>query len=116
MTEASDYGRESTLNVESHAAFLSEIPYAGLPQFYALRKVLVCPPASEGVPTVILEAMARGRAVVASDLEPFREALSEGIGITVPTFDYEALARAIISLLRGGSLREEMGQLAKEHV
>ena len=50
MAGASDYEGESTLNVESHAVFLSEIPYAGLPQFYSFHKVLVCPPASKGVP------------------------------------------------------------------
>lgn len=42
---------ESTLNVGSPAVFLSEIPYAGLPQFCSLRKVLVCPSAFEGIPT-----------------------------------------------------------------
>ena len=44
-----------------------------------------------------------------------QEMLDEGRGITVPPFDCEALADAIISLLKNESLRREMGQRAKEH-
>ncbi|MBA7502781.1 Glycogen synthase [subsurface metagenome] len=102
--------------VGNHISFLGEISYVELPEFYSLCKVFVCPSASEGMPTVILEAMAKGKPVVASDIEPFREALPEGVGITVPTFDHEALAKVIINLLKNEQLRKEMGQRAKEHV
>jgi len=110
------YQTISEAGVARNAVFLDEIPYADLPQLYSLCKVFVAPSESEAFGVVVLEAMASGKATVASDIETFQEMLGGGRGITVPAFDYEALADAIISLLQDDPLREEMGQRAKEHV
>lgn len=106
----------SEAGTKRNALFFGEVPYADLPQLYSLCKVFAVPSESEGFPLVVLEAMASSKAVVASDFEGFQEMLGEGRGITVPAFDYEALANAIISLLRDDSLRDKMGKRAKEHV
>jgi len=68
------------------------------------------------MPTVTLEAMAQGKTVVTSDIQPFLELSREGIGITVPSFNHVALANAITNMLINKSLREERGQKAREYV
>ncbi len=102
--------------VERNAVFLGEIPYADLPQLYSLSKIFAITSESEAFGIVVLEAMASGKAIVASDIETFQETVGEGRGITVPIFDHEALADAILNLLRNEPLRQEIGQQAKEYV
>jgi glycosyltransferase involved in cell wall biosynthesis len=55
----------------------------------------------EGRPGVIMEALAAGLPIVASDVEPVREVLEDGRwGFLVPRSDAEALATAIETLVR----------------
>ena len=58
--------------------------------------VVVVPSRWEGMPFVLLEAMATGRCVVATDIAPIREVL-EGVGDLVPLDDRVALARSIVN-------------------
>jgi len=54
----------------------------------------------EGMPNVVMEAMAMGKPVVATDVNGARELIDDGItGIIVPSHDPEALSRAIASLI-----------------
>ena len=60
----------------------------------------------EGMPKVILEAMACGRAVITTDTVGCREAVQHGVsGLLVPPKDAAALADAIVALLRDETLR-----------
>jgi len=73
--------------------------------------VLVLSSLYEGLPIVILEAMASGRPVVATDVCGIREIVKDGEnGYFVPPGDPEALADKIISLLKNKGLRERMGK------
>lgn len=53
----------------------------------------------EGMPIVVLESMAAGRPVVASDVDGVREALAGGGGLLVPPGDAVATAEALRALL-----------------
>jgi glycosyltransferase involved in cell wall biosynthesis len=56
----------------------------------------------EGLPMVLLEAMAAGVPAVAADVEGVAEALRHGQdGVLVPPGDHQALARAIIDVIEG---------------
>jgi glycosyltransferase involved in cell wall biosynthesis len=58
---------------------------------------------SEGRPGVILEALAAGLPIIASDVEPLREVLENGRwGTLVPPGDPEALAAALTAASRSG--------------
>lgn len=57
--------------------------------------VLVCPSYAEGMPTVILEAMARGLSVIASDVGAVNELVNERTGWLVKAGDAQILRRAI---------------------
>ena len=60
--------------------------------------VLVCPSYSEGMPTVILEAMARGLAIIATDVGATRELVDDVNGHLIPTLTIEALQSALLAM------------------
>ncbi len=71
----------------------------------------------EGMPNVILEAMACRKPVVATDVGGSRELVDNGVtGILVPAGDEEGLARAIVKLILDDDLRRHLGESARERV
>jgi glycosyltransferase involved in cell wall biosynthesis len=72
--------------------------------------VMILPSRSEGVPLVVLEALASARPVVASKVGAIPEVLDSSCGILIEHFDSAAeFAQAIHSLLDQPELRERMG-------
>ena len=73
--------------------------------------LLTSVPRSEGVPTTVLEAMACGLPVVATNVGAVREVVEDGVtGYVVAPLDPEAIAEATLRLLRDPGLRERMGR------
>jgi glycosyltransferase involved in cell wall biosynthesis len=74
-------------------------------------------PRSEGVPTVILEAMSCAIPVVATDVGALAEIVEEGeTGFVVPPLEPGALAAALGRVLRDGELRGRLGATGRERV
>ena len=72
---------------------------------------------SEGFSNVILEYMAAGIPVIATDVGGNRELIeNEYTGVLVPQGDYKAIARGICKLLSDKSRRGRMGQEARRVV
>ena len=90
--------------------FLGRVDQADLPGCFAAADLYVSPAlGGESFGIVLLEAMAAGRPVVASDLPGYRTLLREGIqGRLTPPGDVAALAEAIGALLDNPSLRDAM--------
>jgi phosphatidylinositol alpha-mannosyltransferase len=64
---------------------------------------------------VLIEALAAGTAVVASDLPAFRRVLHDGLaGVLVPRDDPSALANATAALLRDDDRRHELSERGKQ--
>ncbi len=78
---------------------------------YNLGDVVVFNGITEGFPFAVIEAMACGKAIVATAVGGVAEAL-EGCGILVKSRDPETLAEGIVRLLTDGRLRDELGQAA----
>lgn len=74
--------------------------------------VMVSEPA--GCPNASLEAMAAGRAVVATDVGGARDQIDESVGRLVPARDPAAFAAAITELVRDRTRRERLGRAAHE--
>ena len=70
---------------------------------------------SEGLPLSVLEAMAAGLPVVASDVGGVPELVGDA-GVLVPPHDEEALANAIAGLLADPERRRALGAAARERV
>jgi glycosyltransferase involved in cell wall biosynthesis len=72
-------------------------------------------PNSEGMPTAILEAMALGIPVVATDVGSVRELVEDGVtGVVVPAREPTAIAAATATLLDDSERRERIGAAARE--
>ncbi len=85
----------------------------------ALRamEVLVLASRFEGLPMTLLEGMASGRAVVATAVGEVPTVLDEGrTGHLVPSEDAEAMAGAVVGLLRDETGRRAMGAAARAEV
>ncbi len=77
---------------------------------------VVCLPSyREGVPRVLVEAAACGRAIVTTDVPGCREIVRHGEnGLLVPVRNGEALASAIAALLQDPAMRASMGRRGRE--
>lgn len=79
--------------------------------------VLVHPSLTEGMPRVVLEAMALGKPVIASRVGCSREVIRHGLnGLLVEPGDVEELAAALDRLLEDESLRSSLGKAAAETI
>ncbi len=71
----------------------------------------------DGIPTTLLEAMATGVAVVATDAGSMSEVITDGKdGVIVPQRSPDALARAIIDLLENPDRRANLGARATQTI
>lgn len=71
----------------------------------------------EGLPKVLLEAMACGRPCVTTDAPGCREAIHhDDNGLLVPTKDAVALAAALRHLIENPEIRERMGRRGRQRV
>jgi glycosyltransferase involved in cell wall biosynthesis len=77
--------------------------------------VFCLPSHREGMPRSIIEAMASGRPVVATDIRGCREEVQNGeTGLLVPARDPQALAGALTRLLSNPSMARQMGLKGRE--
>lgn len=88
-----------------------------IPQVLAASDVLVLPSFREGTPRVIIEAMASGLPVIATNIAGIPEQVIDGEnGYMIPTGDAAVLSDRIEMLLSNKELRERMGAHGLEHV
>ena len=76
--------------------------------------MVVLPSYREGLPKVLIEAAACGRAVVTTDVAGCRDAITPGItGLLVPVKDSIELADAIQTLIENPKQRIAMGKAGR---
>jgi glycosyltransferase involved in cell wall biosynthesis len=86
-----------------------------VPRLLRAADVFVLPTYREGLPRSVIEAMAAGLPVIASDIPACRELVRAGeTGLLVPPRDASALQGAISSLLNDAARRTRMGALGRE--
>ena len=84
----------------------------GLAAAYREAGVVCFPSLAEGAPMAVLEAMASGCAIVASEVGGLAEMVG-GTAVLVPPGDVVALRAAIAGLLQDAALRAELGECAR---
>ena len=88
-----------------------------MPTVLGASTLVVLPSYREGLPKVLLEAAACGKALIATDVPGCREVVQhQKTGLLVPVRDPVALADAIASLLTNHELRAAMGASGREFV
>lgn len=86
-------------------------------QLYAECHALVLPTRFEGMPTVVLEAMARARPVLVSDVGATGELVDASNGYLLPPGDAEELHKAVLYLLgKSPEVRAGMGHRSIKRV
>lgn len=86
-----------------------------IPQLLAMYDIFVLPSVLEGLPRVVIEAMAMEKPIVATDINGVREQLiHDRTGLIVPPRDPEALAEAIIHLINDKKKANNLGRKARK--
>lgn len=110
---AGDFSRyERIMAPFPDVVFRANVPYADLPRYHRSSTVFCCPnTGNESQGYVLLEALASGDAVVASNIEGFAGVMThEKEGLLVRPKDPDAIAQAIIRLIRNPRERAEFGE------
>jgi glycosyltransferase involved in cell wall biosynthesis/peptidoglycan/xylan/chitin deacetylase (PgdA/CDA1 family) len=103
------------LGIADHVRFLGHRD--DVPALLAEADVFVLPSRSEAFPNSIMEAMAAGVAVVASDVGGIPELVRDGqTGTLVPAGDVEALSSALLNLLGNPRKIEEFGRAGRQTI
>ena len=85
-----------------------------MPEVLTAAHLVVLPSYREGLPKVLLEAAACGRAVVTTDVPGCRDAIDPGVtGVLVPVRNAEALADAIEGLINAPVRCQAMGNAGR---
>ena len=83
-------------------------------QALARAQIFLLPSTSEGLPVALLEAMAHGRAIVASRAGGIPEVMTDGVdGVLVPPGDAARLAAAVRALVADPERRAALGDAAR---
>jgi glycosyltransferase involved in cell wall biosynthesis len=101
--------------IEKYVVFHGLAEQSMLPSYYKSADICVFPSRHEGFGIVILEAMASGIPVIASDIPSFREIISNGSdGRLFKPEDADALSKEVIALYQNPHLRKELSRNAFE--
>lgn len=108
-------GLAEELKVSDLIRYAGTIPYDQLEKAYQSADVFVLTSLSEGMPSVILEAMGCGLPVVASNVGGNNEIVKEGEnGYLIEGEDIETLAQKLAALINDEDLRTRLGQRSRE--
>lgn len=95
--------------LEDNVIILEGSPNSEIPKFMSAADVFVLPSISEGLGLVILEALATGVPIVASNVGGIRNILINAHnGLLVQPRDVEGLANAVLTLLNDEGLRKRI--------
>ena len=110
--------------LENYSNFLGiskKIIFTGIrkdiPEILKISDIFILSSDYEGLPITILEAMASSKPIVATNVSGNPEAVVHNkTGILVPPKNSEALAKAVIKLLKNKKLRKQMGKQGRRRV
>ncbi|MEM2261510.1 MAG: glycosyltransferase family 4 protein [Ignisphaera sp.] len=101
--------------LKRNVIFKGVVAHDKLPALINTASLCVLPSLKEGMPYILLEAMACGRAVIGSDIAGINDVISHRVnGILVPPKNTKALVEAIIQLLEDRDLRRKLGENARK--
>lgn len=109
--------RITALGLEEHVRLEGGIDQDRIREFYQDADCFVLASFAEGIPVVLMEAMAMGVPCVATRITGIPELISDGVdGLLVPAADSRALAEAIEQLIDNDLLRRRLSANARATV
>ncbi|MDA1169397.1 MAG: glycosyltransferase family 4 protein [bacterium] len=104
------------LGVSQFVSYIGMVPYDQLEKSYQYADIFVLTSLSEGMPSVILEAMAAGLPIIASNVGGNNEIVHEGEnGFLIMGDDIDLLADKMALLINDSALRKSMGIKSREY-
>jgi len=102
--------------INRRVVFAGKVPYEEVHKYFELGSVFVLPsPVREGMSNSLLQAMAAGLPVIATDIGGMNEVIINGEnGLLVPPNDSKTLANTILTILKDKNLRHSLHVNAKE--
>lgn len=111
-----DYGNPTSISEKDLGEWIAEgvVSYLGykddIASVFKSSNIIVLPSYREGLPKVLMEAAACGRAVITTDVPGCRDAIEPGVtGLLVPVRSASALADTIQILIEDTERRQKMG-------
>ena len=105
------------LGVAERVSFAGAVGQDDMAAYYAQADVFCLPSFAEGLPVVLMEAMATGRPVVATRIMGVPELVEEGVsGFLVAPGNVDQLAGALGRLAASPALRESFGRAGRRKV
>ena len=106
------YERRVARNGIKDVTFVGFASYDDLPRYYKTADIVCCPATGwESFGIVLIEAMAVGTPVVASDISGYASVLThEDEGLLVPPKSVSKLTEALLTLANDRAMRQRMGQ------
>jgi glycosyltransferase involved in cell wall biosynthesis len=113
--------REELYQTAVEKGFLSSVIFLGnrsdTTSLFAAADLFVLPSLFEGLPLAVLEAMAAGCPVIATDVGGVKEVINDGTnGLVVPPADPAALSEALLRLLKNKKEGKRFAKAAMERV
>jgi glycosyltransferase involved in cell wall biosynthesis len=110
------------LSLCENVIFLGNIPHSKAILYIAKADIIVIPSISidgfeEGASIFLLEAMALGKPIIASNIGGLKENIENNVnGILVPDRDTDAISKYVIKLYNNKNLSHKLGINAKEYI
>jgi nucleoside-diphosphate-sugar epimerase/glycosyltransferase involved in cell wall biosynthesis len=105
------------LGISSRVVFAGAMPHDALPKEIASAAIAVGPSIREGQGIAFVEMQAAGTAVVGTNVGGIPEIIEDGVtGLLVPPENPQALAQAILKLLRDPIYAKHLAEQAKKQV
>ncbi|MFN7900564.1 MAG: glycosyltransferase family 4 protein [Synechococcaceae cyanobacterium] len=103
------------LSIQDSIIFTPAVSRLDLGSYYLRSTLVVVPSRSETQSTVLMESMAAGKPVVASDTGGNPMMVVENVtGLLFPSGDVEALSQALTKLLVNNTMTQAMGKAARQ--
>jgi len=110
-----------SLNVEQYVILPGSLAHNIIPKFYSASDVIVVPSVRDewgnvdGLPNVLMEALASGRPIIASRIAGIPQVIHhEENGLLVEEKNPQQLSEAIIKVLKSNKLGQQLSQKARE--
>ena len=103
--------------IKDSITFKGVLPQHEIPEIIESAKVCVYPSLAESFGLTIIEAMAMGKSIAASNIEPFKEIVGNSNSISFfDPYSLESISSTVLEILNDSKLQEKLRSASREHI